>query len=875
MNGGRPGASQSPHAGAERASPTGDPDRGRFLPGAIVADRYRIVALVGRGGMGEVYRADDLKLGQSVALKFLPERVEKDPGRLSRLLNEVKIARQISHPNVCRVYDVFDEAGRHFISMEFVDGEDLAALLRRIGHLPREKAIQIARQLCAGLAAAHEQGVLHRDLKPANVMIDGRGRARITDFGLARLAGSDGGEGALAGTPAYMAPEQLAGGEATVRSDLYSLGLVLYELFTGRMAFKGDTPEAVRRLQSQTPPASPSEVMQGFDPAVERIILRCLETEARHRPASALAVAVALPGGDPLAAALAAGETPSPELVAEAGEVGGLHAAGAVACLAGLIVAFLLTVLLSPQTELIGFVSLPKPTEYLGERAQEIARRLGYPGPARDRISGFDFDQGAMTHLADADPTSRRWNRLSAEVPGIIYFWYRESPAYMDPQNELARSPTYEDPPFTLPGMLSVQIDPTGNLRRFEAIPPERDDSRGDWPQPDWSRCFAESGLDFKAFRSVEPVWTPPVFADTRAAWEGVSADVSQTPIRAEAAGYHGRPVFFRIIEPWVRPSSAPAEPTGHWETGSRIASGVMLFAALLGGAILARRNIRLGRGDRKGAGRLALFVLISDYIAWFLKAHHAPTGMTMWRLIIELAFPLLTGCLVWLAYMALEPHVRRLWPHMVVSWVRLLDGRFRDPLVGRDVLVGATAGTVFGLMERLYVMLPRWLDLSAPVPDRHDPRIGFILISLRGLRYSVGNMIGNQVPTLFLPLMYVVMLLMLRILLRRQGAAVAAFLLLGLVGEPSGANPYVYITFSLLLSAVIVVLLLRFGLLALVVGSTVLTFMICYPFTPDLTSWYSGNTLLVALVLAALAAYGLRLSLPARTIDPGTGPST
>jgi serine/threonine protein kinase len=179
----------APQNAAPARLPASDPfEKGRFLPGAILSGRYRIFGLLGKGGMGEVYRADDLKLGQAVALKFLPEKVRKDPARLSRLMNEVKIARQISHPNVCRVYDVGEADGHHFLSMEYVDGEDLAGLLRRIGRLPQDKAIQIARQLCAGLSAAHEQGVVHRDLKPANIMIDGRGRARITDFGLARLA---------------------------------------------------------------------------------------------------------------------------------------------------------------------------------------------------------------------------------------------------------------------------------------------------------------------------------------------------------------------------------------------------------------------------------------------------------------------------------------------------------------------------------------------------------------------------------------------------------------------------------------------------------------------------------------------------------------
>src|SRR4051794_8192454 len=157
-------------------------DHGRFLPGTILADRYRIVALAGRGGMGEVYRADDLKLQQSVALKFLPESLALKPSALARFHNEVRISRQITHSNVCRVYDIGEWDGMHFLSMEFVQGEDLATLLRRIGKLPHEKAVEMARQLAAGLAAAHEAGVVHRDLKPANVLIDSQGRVRITDF---------------------------------------------------------------------------------------------------------------------------------------------------------------------------------------------------------------------------------------------------------------------------------------------------------------------------------------------------------------------------------------------------------------------------------------------------------------------------------------------------------------------------------------------------------------------------------------------------------------------------------------------------------------------------------------------------------------------
>jgi serine/threonine-protein kinase len=207
-------------------------DEGRFPPGTLLGQRYRVVSLLGRGGMGEVYRANDLLLGQAVALKFLPVQWTSDENRLARFRNEVRIARQVSHPNVCRVYDIGEVEGSTYLSMEYVDGEERASLLRRIGRLPQDKALEIARQLCAGLAAAHDKGVLHRDLKPGNIMLDGQGQLRITDFSLAGVAGEV--KDIRSGTPAYKAPEQRSGQEVTARSDIYALGVVLHEVFIGK-----------------------------------------------------------------------------------------------------------------------------------------------------------------------------------------------------------------------------------------------------------------------------------------------------------------------------------------------------------------------------------------------------------------------------------------------------------------------------------------------------------------------------------------------------------------------------------------------------------------------------------------------------------------
>src|SRR3984893_17600179 len=295
-------------------------EEGRFVPGTLLGDRYRIISLLGVGGMGEVYRATDLRLRHQVALECRPAEFARDPQFLARFNNEVRIARQVSHPNVCRVYDIGEAEGLAYISMEYVDGEDLHSLLRRIGRLPPDKALEIARKLCAGLAAAHDKGVLHRDLKPSNIMIDGRGHVLITDFGLAGVIGSIEGAEVRNGTPAYMAPEQLSGKEVSTQSDIYALGVVLYEMFTGKPPFVASTREELLKLTQQGAPPNPSSIVKDIDPGGASVILRCLAPHPRARPASAFAALAALPGGDPLAEALAAGETPSPEMVAASGQ---------------------------------------------------------------------------------------------------------------------------------------------------------------------------------------------------------------------------------------------------------------------------------------------------------------------------------------------------------------------------------------------------------------------------------------------------------------------------------------------------------------------------------------------------------------------------
>ena len=271
----------------EGAAPAGGTDTvpPRFAAGEIFAGRYRMIARLGRGGMGDVWQADDLVLGTPVALKFI--RSASEAARAATM-NEVRLARKITHPAVCRVFDIGEADGEVFFSMELVRGEDLSSLIRHAGRLPSEKVVDVARQLGAGLAAAHAEGVLHRDLKPANVLIDDAGRVRITDFGIA-VTSVDRSLHVPVGTPGYMAPEQLMpGAPLTERTDVYALGLLLYELVAGQHPFG--------RSGTRMNPPRLSTIVPDVDPRLERVILQALSPDPRDRPASADSVVASLPG---------------------------------------------------------------------------------------------------------------------------------------------------------------------------------------------------------------------------------------------------------------------------------------------------------------------------------------------------------------------------------------------------------------------------------------------------------------------------------------------------------------------------------------------------------------------------------------------------
>ena len=847
-----------PASGSSRSSsristfPEYSVSEGRFLPGRLVAGRYRVIALLGKGGMVEVYRADDLTLGQAVALKFLPDAAAHDEALLERFRNEVRIARRVSHPNVCRVYDVGEVDGQTFFTMEYVDGEDLASLLRRIGRLPQDKAIEISRQLCAGLGAAHGKGVLHRDLKPANIMLDGRGQVVITDFGLAGVADDIRGPEVRSGTPAYMAPEQLAGREVSTRSDIYALGLVLYEIFTGKRAFAEKIAAHDQRTVSR-----PSSVVKDLDPVIEKVILRCLETEAAARPSTALAVAAALPGGDPLAAALAAGETPSPELVAASGETEGLRPKVAVVVLAGVLLGLALSVYDSIRNNAYDKMGVELTPEILTQKAREVVSRLGYPGRPADSAYGLFLDGDFQDAVEKNDKPHPNWAEVLTATPSLLQYWYRQSPDNLvaDGFRDNLLTPgivTATDPPPLLSGMINLHLDPQGRLTYFEAIPAEKLEANRQTPGAapfDWNLLFSAAGLEASKFQPTTSTWNSLAASDARMAWTGLWPG-STRPLRVEAASFQGKPVFFRLIGDWTKPQRMiDSEKKSLGEKAGRIIEIVLLVGGLIGSALLARRNYLRGRGDRQGALRLAVVFFLLEMALFLCYAHFTVNDDTILLSILALSTGLFISGAIWMLYMAIEPWVRRQWPRTIISWSRLLAGGWRDPVVGRDILLGVALGVVWILVFQVRYMFMMHLGAS--------PGLGSTE-ALMGGRVALGGWLRQWPQSIQSTLLFFFLLLGLKALLRKEWLAALVFVAIFAV-PPGLRSSYMPVEFpaQILVYSIAVLIVIRFGLVPLAVAIFTIDMLANVPFSADFSSWYMTTSVLALLSVVAIAGWG------------------
>ena len=823
-----------------------------FSPGAIVSGRYRLVSLLGRGGMGEVYRADDLTLDQPVALKFLPYSVSADDDRLKQFHNELRIARQVSHRNVCRLYDLGEVAGRPFLTMEYIDGEDLSSLLRRIGRVAQDRAVQMSRQLCAGVAAAHDRGVVHRDLKPANVMIDGDGNVHITDFGIATAVGQRAGD--VAGTPQYMAPEQLDGHDASTRTDIYALGLILFELFTGKRVVDAKTLADVKRFHRDGHTPTVTTIVPDLDPAIERVIRRCLDRDPNRRPSSALAIAAALPGGDPLAAALAAGETPSPDVLAAAAETDALPAAKAVAGLVAVVVGLIGLAFASSRVSIVSKTPLDKPPAVLADRAAQMIADFGYQTGTGDRASDFVLDDDYLDWVLKTRQTPTRWDVVRSDNPSAVLFWYRTSPQPLVPFEGSLTS--IDDPPMIETDTRTIVLDASGRLRQFRSVPPQIEPQNETPAAPPWETLFAAAGLSMASFSPVATQWTPPDYADSRAAWQGTLPGRPDIPLHVEAAAYRGKPVYFDVVGPWTRPTRMEPRSDSRADRILEAILVVLLAVMLLVAITMARRNLRSNRADRRGAARVLAYITISALVAWMLAGHHTIALGDEVDSLIRFGgrFAIVFGVL-WVSYIAVEPEVRRLWPDSLLGWSRLLTGHVNDPRVGRDFLIGCGGGVALAFVELGKVTLLPMLGYPAPRPN-----FGEVIFTLSGPTSVMFSWIVWALAALEGALITVLIIVILRLALRRMSIALVVTALLVSVGfmQYLIGTGWLGVLFPLVNGAVFTLIAFRFGLLPLILARFVYSAVLRIPVVSDPSHWAAAPALwtLAALLVLTVCAF-------------------
>jgi hypothetical protein len=538
------------------------------------------------------------------------------------------------------------------------------------------------------------------------------------------------------------------------------------------------------------------------------------------------------------------------------------------------VVALVILMFLSPWNQLVNTVPLEKPPEVLLERARGILADFGYVDDPMDSVWGFQQNYDYLQSLPDEGLTPEQFESLRSTPPAALVFSYRQSPELLVKSSSGSAGAWFTDPPPTRPGMVEISLDPAGRMVEFTAIPSEAaetaetaeaaeadeaDEAEGERlietsiSEPDWEVALAAAGLAIEELELVGSEIRPPVYADHTVAWRGSFPDVPGVPWRFEAAGLAGRIVAFKATGPWFEPLTPEGTPVS-WK--QRVTQGIFAFwyVVVLGfGAVVAWRNIRLGRSHAQGALRFALYFMVIR-MAWLLGAHHLPSAAETDLLRGHLAWAAYRFCFVWVLYVALEPYARRLWPRMLVSWVRLLNGRWRDPQVCRDLLVGITASLVQGaaLFGLLFAGLP--LGLKIPVPGVNF----WQLEALRGPMQTVVAILGNHSGGIYDTFFVIFILLLVRLVVRKTWIAVVIMTLMQIFVMISfGGDPRMLIVAGILVAVVMFIVLFRFGLLAVMVYHTVNSLTSGLPLTADPSSWYFGTTLCAIVLLLGLASWG------------------
>jgi serine/threonine-protein kinase len=635
--------------------------------------------------------------------------------------------------------------------------------------------------------------------------------------------------------------------------------LVLYEVFTGRRAFPEKDPDELTRLYEAYKPSSVSDLVPNIDPRISKVIRQCLEIDTALRPPSAQAVAASLPKADPLAKALAEGRTPSPENVANAPEKGSLAPSVAMALLTAVVLGVVLIAALAPRATISGLMPMTRSPDALAARARTIFDRMGCTDLPADYRYGYFYDYDYLDHTVGADATRQRWSALvTGRVPAIV-FWFRQSQQFLIAEGMSPRlypgRVTPLDPAVSLPWSASVELDPNGRLIEFIRVPDRQTASPPDANEIDFQPFFAEAKLDWSRAKETTPSFAPPFFAERQFAWESPPPDGAGEPLRVEAATHNSQVAYFKVYHGvWEQPDSLrhPLEigpgPFHYIYAG-------LFFLTIFGAAVLARQNLRLGLGDMTGATRLALFLFACHLVCMALVADHVPSfrDEATW-LMKAIGFAALWSGLCWLVYYALEPYVRRYWPWRMISWNRLLVGRFRDPMVGRDVLIGAVLGTFMALALQLGVIVPPLFGYASPVP----------LVTWPTAYTNVPFHLLMEIPVAIRDaLQWYFVLFLFVLLVRRTWLAAALVFALHLAFNLT-QEPEVNLFWATAMGAAVLASLyvtLRYGLLAYTVGLFFCYFLYQVPLTLDPSSWFWWQSVIYMCWPIFLAAVGFAIA--------------
>jgi serine/threonine-protein kinase len=522
---------------------------------------------------------------------------------------------------------------------------------------------------------------------------------------------------------------------------------------------------------------------------------------------------------------------------------------------------------------------MEKSFEVLKADAREIIEELGYDQAPADEAASLELNMLLYTKTAQ-DPDGPRLDEV-IEQPNqsLVTLLYRQDTGSIVP-TQLGGKVTLFDP-TPGPGDITVRTDLEGTLDYLRVMPPRVERSQEEPPPMDWPKLFEVAGLSIDEFEEVDPQLQPPAFADTRKAWSGVLKDRGDTPVRVEAASLRGKPVYFRKVVPadgslWSGEEAQTIEPPRTLLVTFLIML-LVAFVLFLGGLIfLVVRSLRLGRGDRRGALRIALAVFALRMLHWTLTGHHTASLGELYLAAVAIAGALTLAVLFWGGYVALEPYVRRLWPESLVSWNRLLSGRFRDPLVGRDVLVGFTTSATLGMIGMILFWIAESKGMIPMLANQgHDT-------AMQGGRYVIGKLFSAPLFSLTFAAVLILIFLVIRLIVRRTWIALtilAVFwgLLVGLEwmmlmfarGAVVGAF-LIGIAWGMLMAVVVVGLLIRFGLLALMADVCLSMLITSFAITADTSAPYFSASLIGPLCGALLAIFAYRAATAGRSLFQG-----